>query len=120
MGETTAAELVAWLPERGKLSRRQAAKAVGVAPLIQQSGQYRGPLRTRGGPGPVRRALYMAALTAVRRDGYFRDCYLRLVGRETAKKAALIAIVRLLLSVLNQMARYERTYDPGMLPAANR
>ena len=120
VGETTAAELVAWLPERGKLSRRQAAKAVGVAPVIQQSGQYRGPLRTRGGPGPVRRALYMAALTAVRRDGYFRDCYLRLVGRETTKKAALIVIVRLLLSVLNQMARYERTYDPGMLPAANR
>ena len=34
VGETTAAELVAWLPELGELSRRQAAKLVGVAPLI--------------------------------------------------------------------------------------
>ena len=120
VGQTTAAELVAWLPELGELSRRQAAKLVGVAPLIQQSGQYRGQLRTRGGRSQVRRALYMAALGAVRRDGYFRDCYLRLVGREKAKKAALIAIVRLLLCVLNQMARHDKTYDPEMLPAANR
>ena len=60
----------------------------------------------------------MAALGAAHRDGYFRDCYSRLVGREKAKKAALIAIVRLLLSVLNQMAKHEKMYDPGMLPTA--
>ena len=120
VGETTAAELVAWLPELGELSRGQAAKLVGVAPLIQQSGHYRGQTRIRGGRSQVRRALYMAALGAVRKDGYFRDCYLRLVGREKAKKAALIAIVRLLLCVLHQMARHEKTYDPGMLPAADR
>ena len=120
VGETTAAELVAWLPELGRLSRRQAAKLVGVAPLIQQSGLWRGQRRTRGGRAPVRRALYMAALGAVRRDGYFRACYVRLVGREKAKKAALIAIARLLLSVLNQMAKHEKTFDPGMLPVANR
>ena len=108
VGETTAAELVAWLPELGELSRGQAAKLVGVAPLIKQSGRYRGQLRTQGGRSQVRRALYMAALGAVRRDGYFRGCYLRLVGREKAKKAALIAIVRLLLCVLNQMAKHEK------------
>ena len=120
VGETTAAELVAWLPELGELSRGQAAKLVGVAPLIKQSGRYRGQLRTQGGRSRVRRALYMAALGAVRSDGYFRDCYVRLVGREKAKKSALIAVVRLLLCVLNQMSRHDKTYDPEMLPAASR
>ena len=66
VGETTAAELVAWLPELGELSRGQAAKLVGVAPLIKQSGRYRGQMRTQGGRSQVRRALYMAALGAVR------------------------------------------------------
>ena len=44
---------------------------------------------------------------------------MRLVGREKAKKAALIAIVRLRLSGRNQIAKHEKTYGPEMLPAAN-
>ena len=45
---------------------------------------------------------------------------MRLVGREKAKQAALIAIVRLLLCGRNQIAKHEKTYGREMLPAANR
>ena len=43
---------------------------------------------------------------------------MRWVGRDKAKKSALITVVGLLLCVLNPMSRHEKAYDPEMLPAA--
>ncbi len=103
VGEQTASALLAWLPELGRLNRRQIAKLVGLAPLVKQSGQWRGRVMTLGGRGRVRSALYLAALSAVRCDGYYRDFYLRLLARGKPKKLALIAVARKLLLTLNHM-----------------
>lgn len=103
VGELTAFSLLAWLPELGSCNRGQIAKLVGVAPLVKQSGMWRGHVMIQGGRARVRSALYMASLSAVARDGYYRDFYLRLLARGKAKKAALVAISRKLLLTLNQM-----------------
>ena len=115
VGETTAAQLLASLPECGKLSRGALAKLVGVAPLVKQSGRWRGRVMTQGGRSSVRSALYMATLSAVRWDAYFRERYQRLVDRGKPKKVALIAMARQLLVVLNQMLRCRRSFDPALL-----
>lgn len=103
VGEQTAFALLAWLPELGSFNRRQIAKLVGLAPLVQQSGPWRGRVMTLGGRARVRCTLYLAALSAVRRHGYYRDFYLGLLDRGKAKKLALIAVARKLLLTLNHM-----------------
>jgi hypothetical protein len=42
VGPTTAAVLIAELPELGVLNRQQIAKLVGVAPMNRDSGKHRG------------------------------------------------------------------------------
>ena len=49
IGATTAAGLIALMPELGTLSRKQAAALAGVAPHPKDSGMTNGYRRTRGG-----------------------------------------------------------------------
>lgn len=105
VGPVTARTLLAELPELGTLSRQAVAKLVGVAPLNADSGQWRGHRRIWGGRAVVRSALYMAALVATRRNAVIRAFYHRLVARGKAKKSALIACARKLLTILNHLLR---------------
>lgn len=57
--------LLACLPELGTLSSRQIAKMVGVAPMKQESGQFRGKAAIQGGRGEVRNVLYMCAMVGI-------------------------------------------------------
>lgn len=97
--------LLADLPELGRLSRRQIAKLVGVAPLSRDSGTLRGHRFVQGGRASVRAVLYMGALVATRRNRLVRAFYLRLLAAGKAKKLALVACMRKLLTMLNTMVR---------------
>jgi transposase len=56
IGRTTAAMLVAEMPELGKIESKKIAALVGVAPYTQQSGQYKGKSFISGGRIVVRSA----------------------------------------------------------------
>jgi transposase len=105
VGTVTSTTLLACLPELGQLSGKQMSKLVGVAPLNQASGQWRGARRVWGGRAPVRAVLYMAALVATRRNPVIREFYLRLQARGKCKKVALTACMRKLLTMLNAMLK---------------
>jgi len=60
-GPVLGATLIARVPELGRLSRRQIAALIGVAPFTRQSGQWRGRDVIFGGRASVRATLYMAA-----------------------------------------------------------
>lgn len=105
VGRQVARTLIAEFPELGSLSDRQAAALAGLAPFADDSGQYRGRRRIRGGRKRVRRMLYLAARTAVRVDLDCRAFYEGLTGRGKPKQLALIAVARKLLVVLNHMFR---------------
>jgi transposase len=66
IGKITARTLLAEMPELGQLDRRTVASLSGVAPYTRQSGQWKGKSFTGGGRSPVKRALYMAAVSASR------------------------------------------------------
>ena len=66
IGDTTAAMLIAELPELGKLNRGEIASLVGLAPFNHDSGKYQGQRRIRGGRASVRTGLYMGTLAAIR------------------------------------------------------
>jgi len=105
IGSVTSRTLLAALPELGKLTNKQIASLVGVAPYSQQSGRWRGQSRIRGGRGDVRAVLYMATLTATRCNPVIRAFYQRLIGAGKKKKVALVACMRKLLVILNAMIK---------------
>ncbi len=107
MGPIFQATSLALLPELGTLSRRQIAKLVGVAPMNRDSGQMQGKRRIRGGRAPVRVALYMATLSAVRWDPTMRAHYQQLRARGKLGKVALVACMRKLLTIVNARRRDE-------------
>jgi transposase len=105
VGPVLAHTLVALLPELGRLSGRQIAALVGVAPFAKDSGTGAGQRVIWGGRAAVRNVLYMAALSAVRFNPAIRPAYERLIGKGKAKKVALVACMRRLLVMLNAMVR---------------
>jgi transposase len=105
VGPVTAYTLLAYLPELGTLSRQQVAALAGVAPVVAESGQWRGRRRIQGGRAAVRRVLYMAALTAARCHPVLQPYYRHLRERGKEAKVALVACMRKLLTILNAMLR---------------
>jgi transposase len=105
VGPVLSRTLLADLPELGRLSRREIAKLVGVAPLSRDSGTMRGRRFVQGGRATVRGVLYMGALVATKRNAVIRAFYQRLVTAGKPKKLALVACMRKLLTMLNVMVR---------------
>lgn len=105
VGPVLSRTLLADLPELGRLSRREIAKLVGVAPLSRDSGTLRGRRFIHGGRANVRAVLYMGALVATKRNALIRTFYLRLLAAGKPKKLALVACMRKLLTILNTMVR---------------
>jgi transposase len=101
----TTATIIAELPELGSLNRGQIAKLVGVAPLANQSGKSDKQRKAKGGRGQVRNVLYMATLVAARHNPVIKQFYNRLLAKGKLKKVALVAAMRKLLTILNDMVR---------------
>jgi transposase len=101
VGPTVSRILVSELPELGQLDRRKLAALVGIAPFNDDSGTHQGRRSIRGGRSTVRTALYMATLTAVRRNAVLKTHYQQLLARGKPKKVALTACMRKLLTYLN-------------------
>ena len=111
IGDVTAQALIAELPELGQLTRRRIAALVGLAPFTRESGRWKGRRMIRGGRAPVRRALYMATVVAIRYNPPIGALYRRLRQAGRPKKLALIAAMRKLLTVLNAMLRDGRPWQ---------
>ena len=118
VGPVLARTLLVELPELGRLSRQQLATLVGVAPLNRDSGTWRGRRSTWGGRSAVRAALYMAALAAIRWKPPLRAFYHQLCAAGKAKKVALTACRRKLLTLLNALLRDQPPWQPPAVAAA--
>jgi len=105
IGDKTARLLIADLPELGSLSRRRIAALVGVAPINRDSGSMRGRRHIAGGRPHVRTALFMATMTAIRRNPPIKAAYQKLVASGKPRMTALVACMRKLLVILNAILR---------------
>ena len=110
IGPVACMQLIAQMPELGRVGPKQVAALAGLAPLNVDSGLYRGKRAIGGGRKRVRDALYMAALNAVRRDNLIKAFYQRLRTAGKPAKLALVAVARKLLTILNAMLRDRNTY----------
>jgi hypothetical protein len=107
---------VAWtilceLPELGRLNRHQIAALVGVAPYARESGDWVGPRRIQGGRRPVRNAICMATVNAIRLNPEMRAYRDRLKGQGKPGRVTLVACKRELVVTLNAIARAGKPRD---------
>ena len=105
VGPVLAFTLIALLPELGQMSRRQVAAIVGVAPYDFDSGKLKGMRCIWGGRAPVRRVLYMAAVTACRYNPSLKAFHERLSAAGKKSKVAIVAVMRKIITTLNAMIR---------------
>jgi len=103
VAEKTAATLLAHFPELGTLTRGKVAALAGVAPHANESGTYTGKRRIYGGRAAIRKAMYMAARTAVHYCPVMKEFYERLKERGKPFKVAIIACARKMLIRLNTL-----------------
>ena len=73
------------------------------------------PRISRGGSRHLRRALYMPALVALRREPHLRAFYQRLLSRGKARLQAVVAVMRKLLHALFAMFRSNQSFDGSKL-----
>lgn len=105
IGHYTAMILAAELPEIGQCSKAQIAALSGLAPYTRQSGAWSGKSHIAGGRKQVRKALYMAALSAVRYNPTLKSFYDKLRANGKGFKIAITAIMRKMVVALNSMAK---------------
>lgn len=111
VGPITAATLLGDLPELGRLSGKEIAALVGLAPRTRQSGKTSWRATTGHGRPGVRAVLFNAARCAIRHNHHFKAFYQRLVtdnGRPG--KVALTAVMRKILVTLNAIARENKPW----------
>ena len=89
--------LLAHLAELGRVDRRAIASLGGLAPRAHDSGRTRGRRFLGDGRRHVRRALYMAALSALRHAGFLADFVARMKAARKPAKVILMAVARRLL-----------------------
>ncbi len=104
-GFVTAASVIALMPELGTLDRRQVAALAGLAPHPRQSGATEGYRRTKGGRPEIKKVLFMAALTASKRDPKISAFYQRLLANGKKPMVAITAVMRKLIVICNAVLR---------------
>ena len=114
VGPITSRTLLAELPELGRLSRKEIAALVGVAPLARDSGTLRGHRTIWGGRASVRAVLFMAAAAATRWNPVIRTFYQRLRAAGKPAKVALTACMRKLLTIVNAIMRSQSPWRTAM------
>lgn len=100
-GPRTALTLLLDMPELGTLNRCQAAALAGLAPVHNDSGNFKGQRHIRRGRKAPRCVLYMAALTASFKNPALMPFYQQLRARGKHHQQALIAVARKLIIHIN-------------------
>ena len=101
------------------LSGRQLVAYAGMAPTPRQSGSMDLPRHiSKAGNPRLRRAAYLAAVSATRTSSPFATFYKRLVGNGKPRKVALVALARKILTVAYAIVRSGTPYNPDHLSHA--
>jgi transposase len=110
VGPKVATAVMAYLSEIGTLSHKHLASLAGVAPFACDSGQKRGTRSTWGGRAPLRAALYMSALVAIRYNPVIKQFYERLIKAGKKPMVAIVACMRKLLSIMNAIIKHNQPW----------
>jgi transposase len=119
IGPVVSRTLLAGVPELGRLTNKQAAALVGLAPMADDSGGRRGPRRVAGGRGVVRSILYMAAQAARRYNPVLKAFADRLEAAGKKPKVVLVAVARKLVVIANAILRSKTPWNSTTVGSPN-
>lgn len=111
IGAVAATAILIEMPEIGGLRKKAVAALAGLAPITRQSGRWRGHSFIQGGRKPLRDALYMPALVAIRYNPDLKVQYDRMKAAGKPSKVALIAVMRKLLILANTLVKEDREWS---------
>lgn len=111
-GAVVATTLIACLVELGTCGCKQIGMLAGLAPIADQSGERQGVRVVWGGRPNVRRALYLAALSAARCNAGMKAFFDRLIANGKPPKLAIIALARKLAVLANTLISENRMWQP--------
>lgn len=114
IGEIVSTVLISELPELGNVNNKSISSLIGVAPVCNDSGKFRGKRRIAAGRNGIRKVLYMSAITASRFNPVIRDFYTKLLSSGKPKKLALVACMRKLITILNSMLKNKTKWGENM------
>jgi len=109
--------ILALLAECGNLDRFHSAKALvgylGLYPTLDESGERSrsGKLAKRGAK-LAKKAIFLAAISAIKHNEQMYTIYLKYRSRGKAKKEALIIVARKLLAIIYAIYTRNEPYDP--------
>lgn len=109
--------ILALLAECGNLDRFHNAKALtgylGLYPTLEQSGgtQKNGRLAKRGAR-LAKKAIYLAAIAAIRHNSQLKQIYMNYRSKGRAKKECIIIVARRLLAIIYAIYTRNVPYDP--------
>jgi len=112
MGPVNVLAILTGLREIGSINGKEATALAGLAPFANDSGPRQGQRRIRGGRANLRKALYMAAVSASRCHPDLRTFYQRLRAKGKSAKLALIAVARKLIVLANSLVTENRCWTP--------
>jgi transposase len=112
IGSVTAAGLIGEVGDFTKFgTTSEVMKLAGLDLYEVSSGKNRGKLRiSKRGRPLIRKLLYFAALSAVRKGGTMHEWYRRALGRGMIKTKALVAVSRKLLGIIFALVRNHSVY----------
>ena len=111
IGAVVANTILIELPVIGTLSKKAVASLAGLAPMTRQSGRWRGKAFIQGGRKPLRDALYMPALVAIRFNPDMAEKYRQLKAAGKPSKVAIVAVMRKLLILANILVKDNREWE---------
>ena len=114
IGAVAATTILIEMPEIGSLRKKAVAALAGVAPITRQSGRWRGNAYIQGGRKPLRDALYMPALVALRYNPDLKAQYERMKAAGKPSKVAITAIMRKLIILANTLVKEDRKWQPKL------
>lgn len=112
LGPIAAALILTFLPEIGTLDRKHAGSLAGLVPHSRESGQWKGKSFISGRRKPLRNALYMPALVAMRFNPDLKSKYAELRAGGKPAKVAIVALMRKLLETANALVKANRLWTP--------
>lgn len=116
--ETTAAELLAEVPDVGAFATAQAVAAyAGLNPRQHQSGSsiLRPTRLSKRERASLRRLIYLLAMIAIQHNGLVQALYQRLLARGLSRMAALAAAMRKLLMLAYGILKSGEKFDPNFV-----
>ena len=110
------ATLIAFLPELGKLNREKIASLAGLAPHPCDSGTKHGSRHAKKGRQRIKAVWMPAIACSIQHNPALQAFYQRLTARGKEKKVAMIACMRKLLVIVNQMIRNNQKWGENEVP----